>query len=533
MPRLSFDVRSLTRLPHLPFIVLILINLIIGIFTFQVYGASWDEPGFYRYASTISYAYSIQERLNGQFQIEKAFGPPQEGNKMYGPAYLLMAGMLVRVLTSIFQVPWYPSWHIINFLSFQAGIIFFYLLCLRWMSKRAAFAAALLFSTQPIFWGHAFINPKDIPFMSFFLAAIYLGYWCIDRLGKGKDRPPKFTTRLACLFLDMLPAGLTLGLLASIRMLGPFAGILIALYALVKYGRRSIPNLVTMVLIAFLVNYLTWPYLWDNPITRYLEVFQYMSKNPVIVSVLFQGVYYRSNHLPFTYFPVTVFINFTEVVWLLFLSGLAALAWKKSYKKIEWQSLLPVLLWFLLPFFYVIINKPPLYDGLRHFMFILPPIFIFTGFAFERLFTWVRKTWMQVILVTVMVFSGIFGILRLFPYEYTYYNSFVGGTGGAFRRFETDFWLTCYQEALEEIQKTRPEVTKVYVLRNPDLAAEVAGDSLLIEDLWPVKDQIPEGSIMLFTTRFDDDQNIRYYEPLVLSVGKDGADFCIVRRIGE
>ncbi len=109
----------------------------------------------------------------------------------------------------------------------------------------------------------------------------------------------------------------------------------------------------------------------------------------------------------------------------------------------------------------------------------------------------------------------------------------MGGTGGAFRRFETDFWLTCYKEALKEIQNTRPEVNKVYVLRNPDLAAEDASHSLTIEDLWPVKDQVPEGSIMLFSTRFDDDLNIRYYEPLVLSVGRDGADFCIVRRIGE
>jgi hypothetical protein len=258
-----------------------------------------------------------------------------------------------------------------------------------------------------------------------------------------------------------------------------------------------------------------------------------MSKNPVILSVLFQGVFYRSNHLPSIYFPVMVFINFTEFVWLLFFAGLISLAWKKSFNKIDWQSLLPVLLWFLLPFFYVITNTPPLYDGLRHLMFILPPIFIFAGFAFERLFTWVKKTWVQVILVALVVFSGIFGIFRLFPYEYTYYNSFVGGTGGAFRRFETDFWLTCYKEALEEIQKTRPDVSKVYVMRNPDLAAQDAGDSLTIEDFWPVKDQIPEGSLMLFTTRFDDDLNIRYYEPLVLSVGRDGGEFCIVRQAGK
>jgi hypothetical protein len=533
MPRPSADVRNLTHLPHLPFLILILINLFVGLLTFRVYGASWDEPGFYRYASSIPYAYSLQARLSGQFQIENAYGPPEEGNKMYGPAYLLIAGALVKILTAVSQLSWYPAWHLINFLTFQIGVIFFYLLCLRWLSYKAAFAAALLFSTQPVLWGHAFINPKDIPFMSFFLAAIYLGFRGMDGLAKTVDLSPKLTARIAGLFLSTLPAGVALGLLASIRMLGPFAGLLIALYALIKYRWKSLPNLVVMAVIAFLVNYLTWPYLWDNPFQRYLEVFQYMSENPVIVSVLFQGVFYRSNHLPAMYFPVMVSINFTEVVWVLFFTGLAALVWKKAYQMLDWQSLFPVLLWFLLPFLYVIIYKPPLYDGIRHFLFILPPIFIFTGFAFERLFAWMRKSWMQAILVIVMVLPGIYGIFSLFPYEYAYYNILVGGTGAAFRRFETDFWLTCYKEALEQIHKSQPDAMKVYVLRNPDLANEDAQGILAVEDYWPVRDQIPKGSLILLTTRFDDDLNVRYYEPLVLSVGRKGADFCIVRQTGE
>jgi hypothetical protein len=40
--------------------------------------------------------------------------------------------------------------------------------------------AVLLFSTQPLIWGHAFINPKDIPFMAFFLGSIALGFQMVD-----------------------------------------------------------------------------------------------------------------------------------------------------------------------------------------------------------------------------------------------------------------------------------------------------------------------------------------------------------------
>jgi len=45
------------------------------------------------------------------------------------------------------------------------GVWIFYLLVRRWVQPWAAFGAALLFLLQPLFWGHAFINPKDIPYL--------------------------------------------------------------------------------------------------------------------------------------------------------------------------------------------------------------------------------------------------------------------------------------------------------------------------------------------------------------------------------
>ena len=45
-----------------------------------------------------------------------------------------------------------------------------------------------------------------------------------------------------------------------------------------------------------------------------------------------------------------------------------------------------VLLWFALPLAYVLIARPPLYDGMRHFLFIIPPVFIFAAFALEFVF---------------------------------------------------------------------------------------------------------------------------------------------------
>ena len=52
--------------------------------------------------------------------------------------------------------------HFVYFVTFLIGVWALYHLAARWMSQNAAFGAALLFLTQPVFWGHAFINPKDI-----------------------------------------------------------------------------------------------------------------------------------------------------------------------------------------------------------------------------------------------------------------------------------------------------------------------------------------------------------------------------------
>ena len=65
--------------------------------------------------------------------------------------------------------------HFVYFVTFLVGVWAFYQLAIRWMSHNAAFGATLLFMTQPVFWGHAFINPKDIPLLSLFLLSVYLG----------------------------------------------------------------------------------------------------------------------------------------------------------------------------------------------------------------------------------------------------------------------------------------------------------------------------------------------------------------------
>ena len=67
-------------------------------------------------------------------------------------------------------------------LSFYLCTIVLYLLARRWLTKFTALTVSLLFLFQPMLWGQAFINPKDIPFMTFFSASILIGLHMRDKL---------------------------------------------------------------------------------------------------------------------------------------------------------------------------------------------------------------------------------------------------------------------------------------------------------------------------------------------------------------
>jgi hypothetical protein len=175
---------------YFPIIVLITINIIIGMLIFTDYGESWDEQLRFQYAERSLAAYTGAEKglsnEKGQFNEKGAF-------------YVMVAKLgsdAMRVIDDRLQP--IEAWHFIHFLSFLLGVFFLYKLCLKFIGKGGAFFTALLFNTQPVLWGHAFINPKDIPFMAFFLGSVTLGMGMVDYFSNLiKQSPPPVTNPLA------------------------------------------------------------------------------------------------------------------------------------------------------------------------------------------------------------------------------------------------------------------------------------------------------------------------------------------------
>ena len=518
------------KLKHLPFLILLVLSLLIGIFTFQDYGMTWDESLYYDYGEAIGYAYSIPERLSGDFDINRAYGPSGNDHRNRGPAYLLVARLPVNALHTLTGIDKVALWHLMNFITFLIGVYYLYKLSLRWLTPKGAFSASLFYISQPLLWGHGFINPKDPPFTTIFLATLYYGFRAIDQLSTGHTSKEHGQSR-AKMWGQILLIGILIGIATNLRIIAPLIGILLFLYALGKGKIRLLLWFIPVTLIAILVTYLTWPYLWGAPIARFIEVLRLMSHNPTSLKVLFYGNLYPAYGLPLRYLPVLLGITLTEPTWILFGMGLIIAFSRWTQTERAWRDLGILLLFFGFMVSYVLLIHPPMYDGYRHFLFILPPIFIIAGFSFEQIYIWLddSRYWLHAIFLLLVISFGVNNGLKLHPYQYTYYNHIVGGTSGAEGEFETDYWLTCYKEALEEFNDFAPDGATLIVHREPRIARYYSAENITILDI--KYDQPQEGDYLLLSSRLNSHNTLKRHEPNIISIKRDGATFCVIKEM--
>ena len=601
-----------------PIFYLLLINILIGVLILPSYGDSWDEFKFYKYAN-------LTLRSFEWFQTGEL---PTFGNTYdnYGPVYVAGVTLITRLFAdagddqSISQVR-----HLDVFLTFQGGVYAFYQLCRRWMRVWAAFGATLLFSTQPLFWGHAFISPKDIPVMAFFLISMHLGLGMVDKVGAQRENQPDpgfsqnkpalvvFTgawililsllvfgtgifealfsnlihsfyaadqpdglgrlfaaiaedafsapaeiyiqkgmlffrqTRFLLLLLSPLflisvyqwkfrpvknllswpvvTAGVFLGLATSIRILSPLAGVLVAGYALLKMGRRSFQLLAVYSLIAIYVLYLTWPYLWPEPWGNLIESVRVMSQYPWLGEVLFNGSYYPSTDLPWTYLPVVLLIQLTEPVWILLLTGL--IYWWRKRTELNSKFLGGLSFgWFVLPVTGLILVQAPLYDNSRQVFFLLPPIFLLGGWGLEGLFQKIERPIFKALIIIGIAIPGIVSGMRLHPYQYIYYNRLVGGVMGAERRFELDYWGLSYFEAAEYLNTVAPPNTRIWAA-GPSHLLPIRSDMALYS--LDQEFRAESYDYVVAMTRYDLDRTTFRESEILYEVTREGALLTVIK----
>jgi hypothetical protein len=320
-------------------------------------------------------------------------------------------------------------------------------------------------------------------------------------------------------------AAILMGFTISIRVLGPYAGILVGLFAIWKTRKRSLVMLVPYLGLALIASYLTWPFLWRDPVGRFLESIQVMSRF-VEPELLVQGSTFLWFHL-----VRLMAIQLTEPVLLIFFAGLIlALSRLKDRKYLE-----PFLLWaiwFLVPVVWMVISGSTLYDNFRQLFFLTPPIFIVGGLALEWLFTRFDRNWLNGIVIAMLALPGIYACAQLHPYEYIYYNSLVGGVKGAFRNYELDYWATSYKEAAEYLNEVAPGNAKIGVVGSdliftpyarPDLKAKFFNGVDVSEDF----------DYVVISSRANNDLAICPRAKVIKTIERDGAVLTSIKQISS
>jgi hypothetical protein len=516
------NILSPRRAETIALLLLFAIQFACGLVTLSSHGESWDEARLYEYGEQSLNAY--RALFNPDIPVD--FG--DDDLRYYGPAYFMGMSFLVRTASLLFpQTLVINLWHLGNFACLQFGLLCFYFILRRFLDAMPSFAATALFASQPLLWGHGFINPKDIPFMAFFTASILFGLNMLD----GFERE-HFELRSLVRNRWFYLAALLFGLTISIRILG-FAAALIVLFYFAFINATKVLRLSYVYIgSALIVSLLTWPYLWPSPVTNFIQGIYAMLKFQWVGQVLFNGVYFASNQLPRAYVPQLLAMQMTETALVFFTVGITVLAMSKTREKYKRLSLL-FIPWFVGPILYILLNGMNLYDNTRQLLFILPGAFLITGIGADHLFTRIKVAGLQLVILFLMVLPGIAGILQFHPYEYTYYNGLTTATVQIYRNYETDYWATSFKEIAVYLNDHAPKQSLIIAWGPDQVIERYARPDLQVksfDDLDGI-DYSSQPYYLVLTTRYDMDLNIFPNIPPLYAVEHNESIYSVIKYI--
>ncbi len=198
-----------------------------------------------------------------------------------------------------------------------------------------------------------------------------------------------------------------------------------------------------------------------HPLWGPAQALAYFSQEPYPSTTLFNGQYVPATRLPWAYLPTYIALALPELVLLLLLAApLVALLWlKRTDGRVEYRTASPYLVVgtaIVFPVAYAIAVRAVLFDGMRHFIFVLPPIAALTAALADRALDWMAaRRWRRVGYAALALYgcAHLAVMARLHPDEYVFYNAFIGGVEGAAGRFKLDYWGNSYAEAVTGLKE--------------------------------------------------------------------------------
>jgi Dolichyl-phosphate-mannose-protein mannosyltransferase len=420
------------------------------VMTFRDYGVTWDEEVHNWYGNLVlDYYLTFFEDKSALHWLDLY---------NYGAVFDTAAAAVNRVS----PIGIYETRHLLNGLVGILGVVGCWKLAGAVAGPRAGFIATVLLILTPNYYGQMFNNPKDIPFAVGVVWAIYYMVRIIPTLPRpALDLVAKLGAAI----------GLTMGVRIGGLLLVCYLGLLLALDASWRgiAGRRAAVLadtawaafwrvFVPVVLVAYPVMLLFWPWAQTDPIENPLRALAFFSHQTFPFYTLFDGQYIPATDLPWTYLPTFIALALPELVLALLLCApvVAAVALCScGLRREQALAVFVIGIGIVFPVGYAIAIKAVLFDGMRHFIFVLPLIAVGAALTADRGLSWLARLPYRRPIFVVFAFYGFAHVsimAVLHPDQYVYYNAFVGGVEGAERKFKLDYWANSYAEAVRGLE---------------------------------------------------------------------------------
>lgn len=496
--------------------------------TFRDYGVTWDEGWHARYGDMILRWYRTGFRDSQVLTY---------GNRIHYGGFF---DSIAQVLTRLLPFGEFETRHLSSSVFGLVAAVGTWRLGRHLGGERTGLLAALFLLMTPMFYGHSFNNPKDIPFAGVMIWAVYYIVRSIETM----PTPP------ASLLIKLAAAtGLALGIRIGAVLALAYFGLAFVLWLAV--ARRATPGAMTVggavrafaprfaavCIGAYAVMLPWWPSAMVRPVRAPLEAIQTFGHFPWNYPVLFDGEQILASQLPRYYLLKWALISMPEFL----LIGLVAFVvtscvslWRgRAVLSPEGRGVALGVIAFaaLFPAAYASLTHAIVYDGWRHFLFVVPLLAVLAALGVSAMLSARRLVAIPagVAVVAGLLLTGV-EMVRLHPHQYIYFNDAVaGGLATAADSYETDYWGNSYREGtLWVVAHYRPapgDTIRVASCSYPMSTAYYLTPGFV----HVLRGQAPD--IVLATTRWGCDREIP--GTIVHVVEREGVPLLYVREVSE
>jgi len=301
----------------------------------------------------------------------------------------------------------------------------------------------------PTLFGYGYSDLKDIAQVSLFTASLY---FLVQGTLKAKTR---------LLVLGALIWGLALATKFNAVYIPLIWGFWLVLITWQRAAKRNFSGLLRLlgqllvkislvVCLGLVAMVVVWPYLWVDTLARLVKVIAYFTTIGRGYHVFFQGQIYTVGLDASLWWYPLINLLFTTPLPLLLLMALGKLTLlgillRAFFRPKSWSrsqtSFLMLAIWLVVPVSRIFLPGSAFYDGIRHFLEILPPLLIMASLGLATLAGWLSrllKLGKQALIIQILALALVVYLVGInfsyFPYSVGYLNLLAASPNQNFDR---------------------------------------------------------------------------------------------------